>query len=170
MARLPLRTRHTSAAQGSAPAEQPAAEAPAEAPAEETPAETGIGTPVRDGKFEFVVNSIAPGGTTIGNKFLNTTAQGEFVFVNVTVNNIGDEAQFLFADTQYAFDASGKEFSADSEAGIYLDEAQSALWEEINPGNSVTGTIIFDVPVGTTFDKLELHDSAFSGGVTVTLS
>jgi hypothetical protein len=28
----------------------------------------------------------------------------------------------------------------------------------------------FDVPVGTVPDKIELHDSAFSGGVTVKLS
>ena len=41
---------------------------------------------------------------------------------------------------------------------------------EINPGNSIDGTVVFDVPVGVTPTSVEDHDSAFSGGVTVALS
>ena len=37
-------------------------------------------------------------------------------------------------------------------------------------GNSAKGKLIFDVPKGTEFTGLELHDSPFSGGVEVGLS
>ena len=60
------------------------------------------------------------------------------------------------------------DFSADSEASIY-DGSSEVLWEEINPGNSVKGKVYFDIPKGAKLTSLELHDSMFSGGVTVDL-
>jgi len=41
-----------------------------------------------------------------------------------------------------------------------------------NPGNTVRAVILFDLPKGDRAVKaeLELHDSAFSGGVTVSLA
>ena len=51
----------------------------------------------------------------------------------------------------------------------YNNEDQTFL-EQINPGNRVTGTLIYDVPEGTKLTSIELHDSVFSGGVKVPLS
>ena len=150
-------------------AETPVAEEPAaEEPVEEAPAVApGIGTPVRDGKFEFVVNSVTCGETQIGDEYFNTTAQGNFCFVAVTVTNIGDEPQSFWGDGQSLYNAEGQEYSADTEAAFYMED--NALYEEINPGNSLSGTIVYDVPVGTVPASIELHDSIFSGGVTVAL-
>lgn len=128
-----------------------------------------IGEPARDGKFEFTISGVECGKTQLGNQYINTKAQGEFCLVDVAVKNIGDEAQFLFDDNQYAFNADGQKYSADSGAAVYLDDSASKIFEEINPGNSVKGKIIFDVPKGTKLTSLELHDSAFSGGVKVNL-
>jgi Telomeric repeat-binding factor 2. len=50
-----------------------------------------------------------------------------------------------------------------------LDDSNAFL-NNINPGNSVAGILVYDVPKGLTLSKIELHDSMFSGGVTVTLS
>ena len=41
---------------------------------------------------------------------------------------------------------------------------------DINPGNSINATASFDIPAGTPPGTIELHDSAFSGGVEVQLS
>ncbi len=41
---------------------------------------------------------------------------------------------------------------------------------EINPGNQVNGIIVFDVPKDVQPTRIELHDSLFSGGVTVPLA
>jgi hypothetical protein len=88
--------------------------------------------------------------------------------VSVKVENIGDEAQSMFGDNQLLFDQDGREFSADTEAAIYMDNAQT-LWEEINPGNAINGVVVFDVPKDAKPASIELHDSMFSDGVTVSL-
>ncbi|MGY1750935.1 DUF4352 domain-containing protein [Modestobacter sp. SYSU DS0511] len=144
--------------------EEPVAE---EAAVEES-GNPGIGEPAADGKFNFVVNGVDCSTTEIGNEYLNTTAQGQFCIVDVAITNIGDKAQSFFGDNAKLFNAQGQEFSADSEAAIYLDDS-SSLYEEINPGNSLTSKVVFDVPAGTVPTAIELHDSAFSGGVTVDL-
>lgn len=150
----------------SAPAGSSASEveAPA-APAE--PTQPGIGVPVRDGKFEFVVTAVAPPVTTVGSEYLTQTAQGEFVQVTMSVRNIGDRAQSLDASSQKLLDTDGKQYSVDSVATVYLDEGFG--YEQINPGNALDTTVVFDVPVGTVPAEIELHDSAFSGGTTVAL-
>ena len=154
--------------EGDAAAEQ-TAEQPAGAsadPAADAP--VGIGTPVRDGKFEFTVTSVEPGVTRVGSDLLGQDAQGQYVLVHLTVANIGTEAQFFSDSSQKAFDAQGRQFSADSTAAVYLD-GNDTLLNQINPGNTVTGTVVFDVPADATLTRLELHDSPFSGGVEVAL-
>lgn len=146
--------------------EETAEETPAEEPA--APAQPGIGDAVRDGKFEFVVTGVEDGGTEVGNEFLSEQAQGRFQLVHITVTNIGDEAQMMFDSNQKVRDEQGRTFEVDSMAGIYLDD--NDIWlEDINPGNTVTGTLVFDMPEGATPVEIDLHDSAFSGGVTVSL-
>lgn len=150
-----------------APAQAPADDAAA-APVEEEPAAAGIGTPVRDGKFEFTVTSIEPGVAQVGDQYLNQAAQGQFVLVHVTVTNIGDQAQYFDGSSQKLLDTQGRTHSADTSAAIYLGDANSFL-NDINPGNSVEGVVVFDIPADATPASLELHDSMFSGGVTVQL-
>lgn len=128
-----------------------------------------IGSPVRDGKFEFLVSGVGCGRDRLGEAYLNTTAQGRFCLVSMRITNIGDEPQTMFGDNQKLFDAAGREYAADTEAAFYLGEASQTLWEEINPGNTVKGVVVFDVPKKTTPTRLRLHDSAFSGGVVIEL-
>lgn len=128
-----------------------------------------LGRAVRDGKFEFTIRSVKCGLAVVGdNQFLQEKAQGQFCAVQLTVENIGDEPQSMFADNQYAFDTKGRKFSANPMASM-ADETSQVLWEEINPGNAVKGNVYFDVPKGAKVASLELHDSAFSGGVPVRL-
>jgi hypothetical protein len=129
----------------------------------------GLNQPARDGKFEFTVKKVDCGKTSIGSQYLNKKAQGQFCLVSVTVKNIGKEPQSLFGDNQYLFDSQNRKFSADTEAAIYLEDSKS-LYEEINPGNSLNGVIIYDIPKGASPKKIVLHDSAYSGGVTVNLA
>lgn len=131
------------------------------------PKPVGFGTKVRDGKFEFVVKSITR-KQKIGSEYLNQKAQGKFLLVEIKVTNIGDEAQSFLGSNQKLIDKDGREFSSDDTTAMYLDESNSFI-EEINPGNSLTGVVVFDVPKDVEAAKIELHDSAFSGGKTVNL-
>jgi hypothetical protein len=146
--------------------------APADAPAEDAGGDTattvGIGQDAADGKFNFVVKGVDCGQTEIGTEYFGTTAQGKFCIVDVAVTNIGDEPQSFFGENAKLFNAQGQEFSADNEASMYLEDADS-LYEEINPGNTVNSKVVFDVPADMKPASIELHDSAFSGGVTVNL-
>lgn len=129
----------------------------------------GLNQPVRDGKFEFTVTGVDCSKKTLGTDPITTQAQGVFCLVSVNVANIGDEAQTLDATSQVAYDAQNRKFSTDVGSAIYLENGGEALFNQLNPGASVTGQLIFDVPAGTELKKLELHDSMLSGGVTVNL-
>ncbi|MBV7705308.1 DUF4352 domain-containing protein [Nocardia nova] len=123
------------------------------------------GSEVRDGKFAFVVTSLAPPVSEVGdNPYLRKQAQGEYVLVHVDVTNTGDRPQTYFGDNQKLVDDQGRLYSNDTGAEINLNKDLST---EINPGNKISVTIAFDVPKGTQAAAIEFHDSAFSGGARV---
>jgi uncharacterized protein DUF4352 len=161
----------------STPSGTPAASAPATAatspstrPPSAPPKAAGIGTPVRDGKFQFTVTSVTS-AKSAGDSVLGQTAQGQYAVVHITVTNIGSAAQTMDDSVQYVYDSQGRKFSADSTADLYANgTANSVFLNQINPGNSVHGLIYFDIPANDKAVSAQLHDSAFSGGVTVNLT
>jgi len=130
----------------------------------------GIGDAVRDGKFEFVVNEVECGVDRVGTPSLGQQAQGQFCLVTLSVKNIGDEPQTLSDSDQKGKGTNGSEYSSDTVASTYANDVNNQVWQtEINPGNEVTGVVVYDLPDGVDLAQLELHDSAFSDGVTVDL-
>jgi hypothetical protein len=132
-----------------------------------------IGSPARDGKFQFTISSVSQaksvGDTANG---LGDTAQGEYTILHVSVANISSQSQTLDDSSQYVYDASGRKYDASTSADIDLNSvsgSNSVFFNNINPGNTVQGQLAFDMPAGVHAVKAELHDSAFSGGVTVNL-
>ncbi|NKY23913.1 DUF4352 domain-containing protein [Cellulomonas denverensis] len=153
-------------------AEEPAAEEPAaEEPAAEQPAEPelpGIGATAADGKFSFVVTGVETGVPQVGSQYLTSDAQGQYVLVHLTVTNSGTEPQYLFASSQEATDTQGRTHSVDTTATLYAGETD--VWaSQINPGNQISGTLVFDIPADATLETVTLHDSPFSGGVQIRL-
>jgi len=129
----------------------------------------GIGTEVRDGKFAFTVTNVETGQTQAGtNPYANKVPQGQFVFVNVDVKNIGDKPQAYFGGNQKLIDAQGREFVDDAEAEVYANEGNYTIGD-INPGNTASVILVFDIPVDAQPKTLELHDSMYSGGTTVNI-
>ena len=131
------------------------------------PALPGLNTPVKDGKFEFVVASMSCGHASVSRAFVSRPAQGQFCLVGLTVRNVGTKAQ-TFADAfQKAAGPSGDTYGTDTAAGVLANVDGANVWTLINPGNKVSGTIVFDIPATSTIATVELHDSALSRGVTV---
>lgn len=151
-------------------ADTPVGAAPeVESPTAAEEAAASMNMPVRDGKFEFVVTGVEAGLTSLGdNPFLAEEAQGQFVIVTMTVSNISDAPKGLSPSDQELLDEQGRTFSPDTAAALNLD-SDVTFWDEINPGNTVTMPLVFDMPVGAVPTAVELHDSMFSGGVTVSL-
>ena len=131
----------------------------------------GIGAAVVDGKFTFTVNGVTCGVPTVGDTTYGggSTAQGQYCKIAVTIVNTGDKAQTLFGDNQKLVDGAGREFSPDTAAMIWDAPDGNGWMSEINPGNTLTANVIFDVPMDATLEHIELHDSMFSAGVKVAL-
>ncbi|KWV32505.1 DUF4352 domain-containing protein [Micromonospora rifamycinica] len=133
------------------------------APAPPKPKTPGIGDKVRGGDFEFTVKGVKCGISRVGNDFLNTKAQGTFCKVSVTVKNVTKRAHTFHADGSLsAQDSKGREYEADGEAGIYGNSDGQGFLDEINPGNSVTANVFFDVPKGTKLKTITLDAGLFT--------
>jgi len=129
-----------------------------------------IGEAANDGKFAFTVSSIQCGKTTVGSsQYLTKTAQGQFCLLSVSVKNVGDQAQSLFSANQKLLNAQNQEYAADDTATMYQAPSGTSWYSSINPGNSVSGQIVFDIPKDQTPVKAELHDSTFSNEIVINL-
>lgn len=159
-------TDEPAASETSAP-EEPATEGEEPAPAEEAAA--GIGTPVRDGKFEFTVTNVQPGVAEVGPEFVTETAQGSYTLVSMKIENIGDEPQTFFSDNVKGTDSQGRQLSSDSMATLVANENNNGWIDEINPGNFVEAIVVFDVAAGEQLVSITVQDSAFSGGAEIKL-
>jgi hypothetical protein len=129
-----------------------------------------LGKAVRDGRFEFVVRHVDCARTTVGVEHLKSTADGKYCVVTLSIRNIAGEPQIFLGKVQKAYDAAGTSYTEDAIASLYANQNTRTLLRKIDPGDSVTGKMVFDVPKATTLTTLELHDSYLSGGVEVALS
>jgi len=127
-----------------------------------------IGEPVKDGSFTFVVHSVKCGLATSGGS-VPSTPQGEFCAVTLTVTNHGKEAQ-LFSALEVEGFIGGSKYEADSGASAMANPSTDTFLNSINPGNSIDATVLIDVPAGRQLDTVELHDSLFSAGTSVSLT
>ncbi|WP_307873802.1 MULTISPECIES: serine/threonine-protein kinase [unclassified Frankia] len=121
----------------------------------------------RDGSLRFVVDDVECGVEQLGPGFLALRPGGQFCLVTMTVRNTGSTARQLESTSQYAYDSAGGLHSADYLARFYLID--DTIWQQVGPGSSVHGRLVFDIPTGRTLKNLQLHDSASSGGVSIPL-
>ncbi|MGW5877512.1 DUF4352 domain-containing protein [Nocardiopsis terrae] len=112
----------------------------------------GVGDTGEVGDWMVTVNSTETAGT-FGGEFTEKQAQGEFVIVDLTVENGGSEATTFDSSALSLIDADGNSHSASTTL-----EADSFFLEQINPGNQATGRAAFDVPEGTEAVALEVSD------------
>ena len=125
---------------------------------------------VYDGDFAFRVNSIGCGQAEAQAVYNNSHVTGTLpagtkeCIVKLWITDDKKEPQTFFDSNQYAYDAQGRQFSADDN-GTYLTGDKDDT--QLNPGVSITAFIPFNIPSGDTITELKLHDSDFSDGVTV---
>jgi hypothetical protein len=131
----------------------------------------GIGTWVQDGEFEFAVTGIDEPVSTIGtNPYMERTAQGVFRTVHVTIANVGDKAATFIGHDQQLIDNQGNQYSNDTAAEMGLENASLVLPSQINPGNQISVSLVYDVPTGTVPAYMNMHVAMRSPGAKVSLS
>lgn len=133
-----------------------------------------IGEVINESDFNFTVNSIKCGEkriSTSGYVYFYTDAQGQFCRLNVTVTNIGSSANSIDASTQYLYNTQKQRYTYDSSATSHAANYSygNPLDDNINPGNSVTGDFVFDVPIEVAPATAELHTRANSRGIKINL-
>jgi hypothetical protein len=97
------------------------------------PAGAKVGQPVRDGKFEFVVQKVACGIAKVGDEFLSKTAQGQYCLVTVAVKNIGTQPKTFDGGDQRAHGTGGVKYEHDGTAEIYANKDAATFLNTINP-------------------------------------
>lgn len=141
--------------------EEPAEDGAAEEPADESAPSAGIGSTVNTGNFDVTVHGVEASVAAVGSEYLNAEPSGQFVLVRVTVLNTSNEAEYFFDSDQVLVDEQGRKHSTSSDS-IYLDD-NTFSFEKINPGVSMDGVLLFDIPADASPVALELDSDEFFG-------
>lgn len=134
------------------------------------PAAAALSSTGADGDFKFTVTSWSCGqaasDAVYGNAagFASQPAGTTECVAMLSVTNVHNGAQQFFATNQYAINLRGQKLSADDNQ-LYAGGALGQEIVQVNPGQTISAGVAYAVPNGETIAKLELHDSAFSGGV-----
>ena len=133
------------------------------------PTPVAVGQEAIDGTFAFTVKSSSTDNVVDWDENDQVNAQGIFVFVNMQVENIGRSSQTYSADYQRLVDSEGREYSPDRRATMQQYAGHVDI--DINPGNTTSAGLVFDVPDGTQPSQyvLLLHGSPDSRGVTLSI-
>ncbi len=122
---------------------------------------------VRDGDLEFRVSRVDCGVPELGDSFVFQAAVGQFCLVEMNVRNVGDEPATFSDEHQRAYGENDEEFAADSGAGVLANDQQQIFLNKINPGNQITGIVVYDIPPDASIVKIELKASEGSTGALV---
>ena len=120
----------------------------------------GIGTEVADGQFTFKV---------LGAPKCQETGTSRICRVNLLVSNHSKTAGDFFDSNQKLADGSGNLYTVSSSSSMSGDEFGFTM-KTLNPGFSLQGILVFEVPTLVIPTELVVHDSAFSDGAGISLS
>ena len=141
--------------------EEPAAPEPE--PADESVAMGEAGT---TGDWEVTVVGIETQASYTDEYGLTEYPQGEYQVIAMEVSNQGTEATtFDASEAVTLYDADGNAHSVD------FNLLGDFVYTDINPGNSLSGEAVVDVPEGTEVSELEIVDPwDFADPLTVTVN
>lgn len=120
-----------------------------------------IGQAVRDNNFQFIVNGFSCGHKDYG--WLSPTPQGQYCLLEIAVKNTANEPHHWYGDVKL-YDVEKREYTKKK----VIHEEPTNINAIMNPGNSISGTLVYDVPKEAQLVRAKLND-AFSQGVNVRL-
>lgn len=125
-----------------------------------------VGQEVKIGKFSYIVNNVSE-TDTIKADYLEpiTSDSGKFVVVDVTFKNYDKEARTLDTELFKLIDDKGTEYSANTDADMYLNGDKMFFLEQVNPNTTRNGKVAFEVPKDIKSYKLQVSSGlGFTGG------
>jgi hypothetical protein len=132
----------------------------------------GLNKPARDGPLQFVVQNVTCGKAQEAyptDPHYNRKAQGQYCEVRLSIKNLGKDPDGFFTDLQRAVGSDGASYAPDVEAETLANVGGDDTWT-INPGNTATTVLVFDIPKNARIVRLKLYESDNTDGVTVKLT
>ena len=116
-----------------------------------------IGDSVKGGDLVFTVNSTR---TDQGSEFIKPAEGKIYYIVDVTVENVGDEAEQLSSLMMFKlFDSEGYNYSV-----TFGPETKGDVGGELSPGRKIRGELVFEIPEEATSLELEITPGIFTSG------
>ena len=133
----------------------------------------GIGREVIDGNLSFLVKAVECGATQVVGA-TTRTAQGKFCFVTLTVRNVSRTSVTLDSGRQTladGVDGTGRRYSIDPPATTThpANASIDMLMPVVNPGNELTGVLVYDVPPDAKPRSVSLFSGAGGFGAIIAL-
>ena len=138
---------------------------------QETKATAKIGETVQDGDLAFTATTVTT-ANSLGNSFTSSKAQGIFYIVTLEIENKGKETKTIDSSMITLTDSQDRKFdrSIEGQTAKGLSQGKVDLFlQQVQPGLSVTGDIVFDIPKDATGLKLVVKSSLFGSGQEVDL-
>lgn len=130
-----------------------------------------VGESVTDKDLDFVVTDITT-AKTLGNSFTEKDAQGTFQVITLKITNQGKETKTIDSSMFQLTDSEGRTFdrSVEGQSAKGFGEGNVDLFlQQVQPGLSVTGDIVFDIPDNASGLQLIVKGSVFSSGKKIDL-
>lgn len=102
-----------------------------------------IGETVTVGKVDYLISSVEV-AKSIGDEYLKSEANDTYLIIDISITNHESEA-LTVSNSFFKLLNNGNEYSTDDSGAIYLGDS-SIIYQEVNPGVTLQGKIIFDVP------------------------
>ena len=129
------------------------------------PAQTafGVGDEATVGDLTYKVNSSSE-KSSVGSSAFAKTTEGKFVIVNVTVRNNANETKTIDSSLFKMKDGAGREFDYSTEGNTahMLSGGEDFFLQQVQPGLTVTGEIVFEVPADSDNLQLRVRPGIFS--------
>lgn len=124
---------------------------------EEEQSAVAIGEPATVADASWVVTSAEP-RTRLNSQFLDSK-QGNFIVVDFRFTNNGSESKTLHQNALKLVDGDGREFDPDTDTFGYIPNDRNIFLEQVNPGVTEDGEVIFSVAPGASDFRLEISDT-----------
>jgi len=128
-----------------------------------------LGEEIQAGNLKWKITSVATAtqiGQDIAGTFFGEKTDGLFLIIDVEVENTANSAQYLMDSYAKLVDSQGREFSPDTAAALYLKPSGSAIiFEQINPGITKKGKIVYEVPEGVNSFNVKITSDLFTSNI-----
>ena len=119
----------------------------------------GIGDTITVGDASWVVNNVERSGVLTDSFGARPAREGNFLIVDFAYTNNGDKAKTLHQGALEVVDSSGRSSEPDTDTLLYIPNELNIFLEQVNPGVTENGRVIFSLSPDASGLKLVLKDT-----------